>query len=359
MIKNTKSKNKTILNLEENPDYTKLKVPGKILRDGGLVIFPTETVYGLGANGLNEKAVEKIYIAKGRKPDNPLILHINDIGMLGSIAKDISDIEFKLMNEFWPGPFTIILKKSEKIPTVVTGGLDTVAVRMPDNEIARNLIKYSGVPIAAPSANISGKPSGTNIQDIYKELLYKVDYFINGGNCQIGLESTVVKVIDGIPHILRPGKVTPEEIKKVAGNVIVENSVLEKNTETEKVLSPGMKYKHYAPNTKCILVYNDNKKMTKLTITELANNCISESKKPVIMCLTNSLDYFKNIYRGTIDFINMGNSNEEICKNLFANLRKVDEFNADLIIIEGVKAEGLGIAIMNRLLRACEYNLFK
>ena len=357
MIKKNKSKNRILLKFN-GQNYDKLSLPGKIISEGGLVIFPTETVYGLGANGFDQKAVEKIFIAKGRKPDNPLILHINEISMLGMIAKDITDLEFKLMNEFWPGPFTIILNKTDNVPSVVTGGLDTVAVRMPDNEIAKNLIKYAGVPIAAPSANISGKPSGTNIKDIYKELLYKVDYIIDGGESPIGLESTVIRVVDGIPHILRPGKITPDEIKEVAGNVVIDKSILNKLDVNDKALSPGMKYKHYAPNTKCILVYNNDKEKTKARIAEFAKKSIEQKQKPLIMCLTNSLDYFKNTFRGTVNFVNMGDSLEDISKNLFSNLRKVDEYNSDLVIIEGIPSDGLGIAIMNRLLRACEFNIY-
>ena len=200
-------------NIKTFSEYSKLEEAGQVIRNGGLVLFPTETVYGLGANGLNSEAVKNIYVAKGRSSDNPLILHISDIEMLGKIAKDISDVEFKLMNAFWPGPFTIILNKTDVVPSVVAGGLDTVGVRMPNNEIAKNLIKYADVPIAAPSANISGRPSGTNVEDIDQELKDRVDYIIDGGECQIGVESTVVRVIDGIPHILRPGKITAEEIK--------------------------------------------------------------------------------------------------------------------------------------------------
>ena len=347
-----------ILDLESSTDYSQLTDAGNIIKSGGLVIFPTETVYGIGANGLDEKAVQKIFIAKGRKPDNPLILHICDIEMLGKIAQNISDIEFKLMNAFWPGPFTIILDKTASVPHAVTGGLNTVAIRMPDNEIARTLIQYSGVPIAAPSANISGKPSGTNVNDIDKELCNKVDYIINGGVSSIGLESTVVRVIDNIPHILRPGKITAEQIKEVAGNVIVENHILKKVEKNQVTLSPGMKYRHYAPNTKCILVYCDNIYRTRNSIVELANNCIVKFQKPLIMCLDTDLDFFKAEFKGKIDFITMGSSLEEISRKLFSNLRKVDNYQADLVIIQGVDSNGIGLAIMNRLLRACEYQFY-
>lgn len=361
MKKNKKTKsslNCSLLNMVDDPDYSKLEEASTIIRNGGLVIFPTETVYGLGANGLDEEAVKKIYIAKGRKADNPLILHICDIEMLGKISSNISDLEFKLMNAFWPGPFTIILNKASIVPSIVTGGLETVAVRMPNNDIARNLIKFSEVPIAAPSANISGRPSGTNINDIYKELSYDVDYIIDGGSSQIGLESTVVRVIDGIPHILRPGGITADQIEEVAGNVIIDQHILGKLDSNQKVLSPGMKYKHYSPNTKCVLVYNNNIEKTRKKMINLANECLKNSHKPLIMCSDDNLDFFKNEFKGVVNFISMGNSLNDISKNLFSNLRKVDSYNIDLVIIQGVESNGLGLAIMNRLLRACEYNLY-
>ena len=252
------------LDLKNTTDYSKLKVAGEIIRNGGLVLFPTETVYGLGANGLDENAVKKIYKAKGREQDNPLILHVSNFDMVSKIAKNISDIEYTLMKTFWPGPFTIILNRTEIVPNIVTAGLDTVGVRMPSGPIAKELISYAGIPIAAPSANISGRPSGTNISDILEELSDKVDYIVDGGECEVGLESTVVRVVDGIPNILRPGKISPEDIKKVVGIVKIDEHILKDIETDEKVLSPGMKYKHYAPKADCILVYSeDNEKMIK------------------------------------------------------------------------------------------------
>lgn len=343
-------------------DYGKLETAGNVIKNGGLVLFPTETVYGLGANGLDAEAVKKIYVAKGRNSDNPLILHISDISMLSLIAKDISDIEFKLMNAFWPGPFTIILNKTDAVPSVVAGGLDTVGVRMPSNEIAKNLIKYSGTPIAAPSANISGRPSGTNIKDIYQELADKVDYIIDGGVCNIGVESTVVRVIDGIPHILRPGKITAEQIKEIVGDVIIDKHILSKLDEGTKLLSPGMKYKHYAPNTKCILAYNDNQERLIEVIKTTSSSCIETAKKVVIMCMSEISQYFSQLYKdnpNSVKILDMGSNLEEVSKNIFAYLRKADSYNADIIIIQGVPTDGIGLAIMNRLLRACNYNVIK
>lgn len=358
-----KDKNKylDLTNIKNVSEYSKLEYAGTIIKNGGLVLFPTETVYGLGANGLDEEAVKKIYVAKGRSSDNPLILHISNIEMLSSIAKNISDIEFKLMNAFWPGPFTIILDKTDIVPSVVAGGLNTVGVRMPSNEIANTLIKFAGVPIAAPSANISGRPSGTNVEDIYQELGDKVDYIIDGGDCNIGVESTVVRVISGVPHILRPGKITAEEIKKVAGNVIIDKHILGKLEADAKVMSPGMKYKHYAPNTRCVLVYDKDNFILQNKIEDIIDNCFMQNKKPLVMCLSDNVLYlneaYKDISSNKLEIFNMGSSLDDMSKNIFTDLRKADKHNADLIIIQGVSTEGLGLAIMNRLLRACNYNL--
>ena len=340
---------KKYINLKDNKNYTELKEAAEIIRSGGLVLFPTETVYGLGANGLNSNAVKKIFEAKGRSSDNPLILHISDKDMLNQIAKDISDIEYKLMDAFWPGPLTIILNRKEIVPNIVTANLDTVGIRMPSNDIANKLISYSGVPIAAPSANISGKPSGTNISDIFDELSDKVDCIIDGGESAVGLESTVLRVIDGIPTILRPGKITPEDIKNLIGQVQIDKHVLSKMDDGEKVLSPGMKYKHYAPNSKCILVYSDNNEALINKINELSISY----KTPLILSTTENIPYYND--KLVID-IGSRNNLDEIAKNIFTDLRKVDKFNPDIVIIEGVKQEGLGLAIMNRLIRACSHN---
>lgn len=340
------------LDLKNTTDYSKLKVVGKIIRNGGLVLFPTETVYGLGANGLDENAVKKIYKAKGREQDNPLILHVSNFDMVSKIAKNISDIEYTLMKTFWPGPFTIILDRKEIVPDIVTAGLDTVGIRMPSGSIAKELISYAGIPIAAPSANVSGRPSGTNISDIFEELSDKVDYIVDGGECEVGLESTVVRVVDGIPNILRPGKISPEDIKKAVGVVKIDEHILKNIKNDEKVLSPGMKYRHYAPKADCILVYSeDNEKMIK-KIQEIT----SKYTNPLVIACNENAKYYdvKNkILYGSKENLN------EIAQNIFKDLRKVDSFKPDIVIIEGVKNDEIGLAIMNRLIRACEYHYIK
>lgn len=340
------------LDLKNSTDYSKLKVAGDIIRNGGLVLFPTETVYGLGANGLDKNAVKKIYIAKGRKQDNPLILHISNFSMLHKIAKNISKIEEALMKTFWPGPFTIILNRTDIVPDIVTGGLDTVGIRMPSGKIAKELINYANIPIAAPSANISGRPSGTNISDIFDELSDKVDYIIDGGECEVGVESTVVRVVDGIPNILRPGKISPEEIEKVVGSVKIDEHILKNIESNEKVLSPGMKYRHYAPKSNCVLVYSENNEKMIKKIQELAKKYVN----PLIISCNENAEYYDvehKILYGSKDNLN------EIAQNIFKDLRKVDEFEPDIVIIEGVKEDGIGLAIMNRLIRACEYHYIK
>lgn len=212
----------TYLDLRNEVDNLKIKEAAEIIKNGGLVVFPTETVYGIGANGLNTEAVEKIYVAKGRNKNKPLILLISNIKMLEEIAEDLTEVEEKLIKAFWPGPLTIILKRKLCVPDIVTGGGDTVGVRLTSGEIARRLIEESKCPIAAPSANISGRPSGTIVEEIFEELNDRVDCIIDGGKSKIGIESTVVRVIDDIPTILRQGQVTAEQIKEVIGNVKVD-----------------------------------------------------------------------------------------------------------------------------------------
>ena len=329
-----------VLDLKNDNDYSKLKEASDIIKNGGLVLFPTETVYGLGANGLDENAIEKIYIAKGRNQCNPINLLVSNMQMVNLIAKDITELEYKLMENFFPGPFTIILNKKDIVPSILTANHDTVGVRMPSGIIARKLVELTGVPIAAPSANISGKPSGTNFDDVYNDFKDTVDYMIDGGDSSIGIESTIVRVIDGISHILRPGSITGEQIEKIAGKVI-------KDYESSQSNLPSNNDKHYTLNSESILVVsNDNEKLIS-KINEIANTYNS----PVIMCSHENIDKFTGK-----QIIDMGSNLDEIAKNLFSNLRKADSFSSDIVIIEGIKNEGIGFAIMNRLMKACEEN---
>lgn len=325
------------IDFREKIDNLKIEEVAQIIKNRGLVVFPTETVYGIAANGLDQEAVEKIYTAKGRKSNKPLILLISNEKMLNQIVENISEIELKLMDAFWPGPLTLVLKRRKCVPDIVTAGLETVGVRMTSGKIAKKLIEACNCPLTAPSANVSGKPSGTKVEDIFGELNDKVDCIIDGGNSKVGIESTVVRVIDGIPHILRLGEITPEQIKQVAGSVQIEQTI--------------KKDKHYAPNSDCVLVYSENEEKMIEKIKEIAK---SKNKITII----SSEEHMKRYKEVTNSIINMGSSKDlnKISKNIFSALREVDEIKPDLVIIEGVKQEGIGLAIMNRLIRACGEN---
>ncbi len=329
------------------------KASKKIL-EGKLVVFPTETVYGIGANAFDENAVKNIFKAKNRPADNPLIVHISNMDMLDKVAESVGKIERKIMDKFWPGPISIILKKNECIPSIVTAGLDTVSVRMPQNDMALKLIEKSGKPIAAPSANISGKPSGTSIEDIYNELKNDVSYFLDGGISKIGIESTVVKVENEKIVILRPGYITKEDLLSISDDVVIDKNCFNKVNFGEKVLSPGMKHMHYAPNAKCVMLNIENEN----SLTSYVDKLIEENsmKNICFMLKENNINKL-NVSSSDVIKINLGSSNEDVAKNLFKSLRDIDRKNIDVCFIEGVEKEGIGLGIMNRLIRACDYNI--
>lgn len=315
----------------------------EILKDN-LIIFPTETVYGIGANALSEKAVNKIFAVKTRAKNNPLIVHLKDKLEIEKYAIISNQIEQKLIDAFMPGPFTIILKKKEIIPSCVTANMDSVGIRIPIHQMAHDFLELVNVPIAAPSANISSRPSGTKVDDIKDEFDSLVPYIIDNGEATIGLESTVVKVIDNIPTILRPGFVTYEDIFSLIGSCNIAPGVLTKLDNKTKVESPGMLYKHYAPKTNCILVYSSKIDTLKRIINDNLDHktiIIGSSKLKDIPCY---------------HFLNYGDTLEEISHNIFSLLRLADKYEANQIIIEGVKKEGLGLAIMNRLIRTANFN---
>lgn len=333
-------------NWKESTNTEELKIICNLIKNGEIVIFPTETVYGIGANAYDERAVGKIFMAKGMPPESPLIVHVADKKTIYEIAQEITEVEQKLIDNFFPGPFTLVLKKTDKIPNVVTGGLNTVAVRMPDNVIARGIIAFSGVPIAIPSANLSGKPCGTNVEDIKQELEGKVSAIVDGGETKIGLESTIVKVIDEVPYILRPGKITAEDIKNVIGTVEYANEIF------NNIESDSEKIKHYSTTTPAQMIYAEDERDLIFEI----NKVVRAYNGGVVV-----LGFDEHKYRIIVSehrFINIGSKEnlEEIAKNLYSALRKADSLGGKLIVIEGLKKEGLGVAIMNRLLRSCGYN---
>ena len=319
------------------------------LQNNGLVILPTETVYGLAASAFSDEACKKIFIAKGRAQDNPLIVHVSDKKMIYDIVEKPTEIEEKLIDNFMPGPFTLILNKKDFICDTVTCFSKTVGIRMPNHPIIHEVIEKSNIPLAAPSANISSKPSGTCIDDIKDEFDGKVDLMVDGGKCNIGIESTVVKVIDNIPVILRPGFVTEDDIKKVIGCVKLSDKLFSKVKENEKVESPGMKYRHYAPKTKCILVETGTEQITKI------NNLISENDNCCVLGFTEDRNLI-NIPENRFICLGSKKNLQEISSNIFTCLRKIDTLNCNFAIIEGLEKKNLGLSIMNRLVRACENN---
>ncbi|MEM3399728.1 MAG: L-threonylcarbamoyladenylate synthase [Candidatus Micrarchaeia archaeon] len=323
-------------------DESGIRLAAKILRNGGLVAFPTETVYGLGADALNPRAVRKIFEVKGRPKDDPLIVHIADKKDIHKLARDIPDCAEEIMGKFWPGPLTLIFKKRRIVPKITAGGLNTVAVRMPDNPIALALIKSAKKPIAAPSANLFGRPSPTSAKHVLDDLGGKIDAIIDGGKTKIGVESTVLDLTAKPPVILRPGGITLEELREVLGEVRVYHPG-EKNDE--KPLSPGMKYRHYAPRADVLLILGDYRRRVE-KIRELAENYRKTGKKVGIMAIRKNRRYEAD----SIKFA--GSDAKTIAKNLFRVLREFDDEKVDVIIAEGIEDRGLGLAIMNRLKKA-------
>lgn len=324
-----------------------------ILKAGGLVAFPTETVYGLGANALDPSAVKNIYKAKGRPSDNPLIVHISSIDELKPLVKEISKKAESLIRAFWPGPLTIIFKKSSLIPYETSGGLDTVAIRFPKNEVAKLLIKTANLPIAAPSANSSGRPSPTHASHVLFDLDGKIDMIIDGGHCEFGLESTIIDVTESVPCVLRPGSITLEMLEKIVGEVTLDKAILHQLSANEKPKAPGMKYIHYSPNANITIVSGCHEKVAKKI-----NSLISNNEKNKIKSCVIATEQTKHLYTGgEILVIGDRKNPETIAGNLFKMLRKCDFLNMSEVYIESFEETELGLAIMNRLKKAAGYNI--
>ena len=342
------------LNNNEN-DNKFIEEAADILRKGGLVAFPTETVYGLGANGLSEAACKKIYEAKGRPSDNPLILHIGDICELDNIVAEVTPLAVKIMDKFWPGPLTLIFKKKPCVPNAVTGGLDTVGVRFPSNNMARKLIKKANVPVAAPSANSSGKPSPTRASHVEFDLTGKIDMILDGGAAEFGLESTIVDVTGESAVILRPGAITKEMLEKLLGKAEFDPAILQKPDSNFVPKAPGMKYTHYSPKASVVLVKGNSD-----AVVEKINSLTADEKMKGRKTGVLATDETKDCYEA--DFVLSAGSREneiEIGANLFNMLRKFDHLGADVVFSEVFDESGEGTAIMNRLKKAAGYNFIE
>ncbi len=319
----------------------------KIIKSGGLVAFPTETVYGLGADATDEQAAKKIYAAKGRPSDNPLIIHISS-PMDAEKYAYTNELYKKLADAFMPGPLTVIMKKRKNIPDSVTGGLDTVAVRCPSHPVARQLIEKCNVAIAAPSANLSGSPSPTCVNHVVSDLEGIVDAIIDGGDCEIGLESTIVKMEDNQLTLLRPGAITADALRCICENVEISPAVTEMLAEDERPLSPGMKYKHYAPSVPLVLLTGESDKV--MTFLHNAQN----AEKCAILCYHEELDSLR-----CERLIDIGSKDDlqTQAQRLFAALRHTDELDCDIIYAHLPSMEGFGLALYNRLIRAAAHTV--
>jgi L-threonylcarbamoyladenylate synthase len=325
-----------------------------ILQEGGLVAFPTETVYGLGGNGLDAAACKKIYEAKGRPSDNPLILHISHQNELERIVSDVPEAAKKIMDAFWPGPITLIFPKADCVPMETTGGLDTVAVRFPAHKVAQALIRKAGLPIAAPSANSSGKPSPTRASHVEYDLGGKIAMILDGGSCEVGLESTILDVSVKQPILLRPGAITKEMIEKVIGPIAVDAAVLEKPQEGVAPKAPGMKYTHYSPKAEVILVAGSTLEAQTQEICRLVEEQLAQGKKVGIL----ATEQTKAAYpKGIVLSVGDRQKLETIGANLFKVLRKFDFLGVDIIFSEVFDTTGEGMAIMNRLNKAAGYHI--
>lgn len=331
----------------DGPDLAKLEEAAQILKNGGLVAFPTETVYGLGAVYNNESALRKIFAVKGRPADNPLIVHIRRLTQLNELTTEISPKAQRLIEEFWPGPLTLIFPKRKEVSAVVSAGLDTVAVRMPSHPVAQSLLKVTDIPVAAPSANLSGRPSPSRGEHVSQDLAGKIEAIIDAGPCSKGIESTVLSLIHQTPVILRPGSVTREMIEAVLNETV-------KITDSEDhdlPRAPGMKYRHYAPQAPVTLIEGENRKVVAAINRLLA---INSPNKAIVLGSTENIGLYHNEW--VLDLGPQANP-EIMATRLYELLRFCDQLPVEMIYIEGVEATGVGLAIVNRIRKAAGGNI--
>ncbi len=332
------------LNLGKSEYENSINTAAEILKSGGVVGLPTETVYGLAASSYNGDAIKKVFEAKGRPQDNPLIVHISDMGMLKDVASEIPQTVYTLAEKFWPGALTLVLNRNEKIDASVSAGLLTVAVRMPSSKVARDVIKKSGLPLAAPSANASGRPSPTTADHVLADLDGKINAVLMGSDCDYGVESTVITLVGETPVLLRPGAVTYEQLLKYLPNLEIADAVLNELKAGQKAESPGMKYKHYAPKTTAFLVEGES-------FCEFVNN----KQNAVAVCFLEESEKIKipKLVYGS------KNDSETLAHSCFSVLREVDCFGAESVFIHAPEKQGVGLAVYNRLIRAAAFKVIK
>jgi len=346
-----------VLKVDANhPEIDKIQIAANIIRKGGTVAFPTETVYGLGADALNAEGVKKLFEAKKRPPDNPIIVHVASMKDVHRLAKDVPKAAENLMAKFWPGPLTLVLKRSRLVPDITVVGLDTIAIRMPKNKVALALVKESGTPIAAPSANLAGKPSPTTAQHVIEDLAGRIDIILDAGPTKIGVESTVINMTSSPLEILRPGGTPYERLREVLGKVELHPlAKAEKKVRIAKTISPGMKHRHYAPEAEMVVVEGELEKVIR-KVQELAETHVAKEKRVGILATDESVSSYE------ADVVKSLGSRENpamIARNLFRLLREFDKEKVDIIIAEGTPLDGLGLAVMNRLRKASNFNIIR
>ena len=332
------------------PDQDLISLFANMLADGKTVIFPTETVYGLGANALDEDAATKIYQAKGRPSDNPPLVHVADKEDVYDLVENVDDRAKLLMDKFWPGPLTIVFKKKAIIPDRTSGGLDTVAIRMPSDQVARDLIRQAGVPIAAPSANISGRPSPTKPEHIIRDMDGRVDGILVGGPCDYGVESTIIDLSEDLAMVLRPGSITLEMLGEVLGRVDLDPSLKNKD-DNIRAKAPGMKYKHYSPQAQVYIVKADDLEGFAERVDSLCEDNAKKGLKIGVM----TMNYDQHSYQAKV--FDLGGSYTEVAKNLFDSLISLDRESIDIAYVPYFEERGIGVAIMNRLKKAAAYRI--
>lgn len=337
---------------EEHIDQAAMAEAGRVICAGGLVAFPTETVYGLGGDALNAASSGRIYAAKGRPSDNPLIVHIADMDGLEKITAQVPEIALRLAERFWPGPLTMIFKKADCVPYATTGGLDTVAVRMPSNKIARELIRTSGRYIAAPSANLSGRPSPTDAKHVIQDLYGRVDMILDGGESDIGLESTIIDLSGERPVILRPGYITEEMLGELIAGIETDKGILDMNSDIAPK-APGMKYRHYAPKGSLAIVEGEQEQVTAYINCRLEEHKAEGKRTGVIATNETAAGYWAD----SVKSVGKRGDESAIAKHLFRILREFDDEEIQIIYAEAFESTGVGCAIMNRLLKAAGHKV--
>ena len=337
---------------KNNIDASLVRAAGDVIRAGGLVAFPTETVYGLGGDALNAASSEKIYQAKGRPSDNPLIVHIADMEALAAIVREIPESAVELAGRFWPGPLTMIFHKSELVPYETTGGLDTVAVRMPVDPVARELIRAAGGYVAAPSANRSGRPSPTVVKYVIEDLDGRVEMIVDGGDVEIGLESTIVDLTENPPTVLRPGYITAEMLREVLGDVAEDRTML-RDDSGQAPKAPGMKYRHYAPKGELTIVDGAEQSVIEYINSRIEQHRQDNKKTGVIATDASVSRYRADVCKSAGD----RRDEETVARELYRILREFDDEQVEVIYAEAFDTDGIGQAIMNRLLKAAGHRV--